>query len=67
MILKGKLLKDDETLESQGIKHGMHLMVIILSGDTSELQNYEKHIDLLDKTKADVQLLAKSDDDYLEV
>lgn len=67
VIFKGKILKDDETLEAQGLKHGNIIMVIVLSGDTSELKNYEKHIDMLDKTKADVKLLANSDDNYLEV
>lgn len=68
IIFHGKILKEEESLVSQGIKHGVNIMAIILS-DNSDFVRQESHMQLLSSTKADVKLLVENelDEDYLQV
>lgn len=67
VICRGKLLKDDETLEAQGIKHNNLLMVLILAKDPADLKTYENNVNFLDATKKDVLMLENCNDDYFEI
>lgn len=66
VIFKGKFLQDESTLESQGIKHGLHMMAIILKEEADfKSPEHESHIQQVDSTKADIELL--SGGTYLQV
>ncbi|KAL0273405.1 UNVERIFIED_CONTAM: hypothetical protein PYX00_006074 [Menopon gallinae] len=66
VIFKGKFLQDESTLDQQGIKHGLHMMAIILKEPSDpETSEYESHVKQVDSTKADIELL--SEGQYLQI
>lgn len=68
LISSGKVLENSKDLGSQGVKNGTQVMAVILSENLSELQEVEKRLKTLEKTKKDLQFLAgrssSNDSDY---
>lgn len=72
LISRGMVLENSKDLGSQGVKNGAQVMAVILSENLCELQEVEKRLKTLEKTKKDLEYLAgrSSTDDgnyYFEV
>lgn len=65
-ICSGKVLKDNLSLESQGVKNGQQIMAIVLVESPDQVINRETQIKELEDTKTDSRLLAL-DDEYMQV
>lgn len=65
-ICSGKVLRDNLSLESQGVKNGQKIMAIVLAESPDQVINTETQIKELEDTKTDSKLLAL-DDEYMQV
>lgn len=66
LISLGKVLVDNESLASQGVKHGSMILAIIIGDAQNEMKENEDQIKELEGIKSDSKLLAL-DDQYIEV
>lgn len=66
LICSGKVLKDNLSLESQGVKNGQQIMAIVLVETPDQVVDRENQIKELESTKTDSRLLAL-DDEYMQV
>lgn len=66
LICSGKVLQDNESLDSQGVKNGQQIMAIVLVESPTEVVEKESQIKELENTKTDSKLLAL-DDEYMRV
>lgn len=66
LICSGKVLKDNLSLESQGVRNGQQIMAIVLVETPDQVVDRENQIKELESTKTDSRLLAL-DDEYMQV
>lgn len=59
-------MKDNETLENQGVKNGQQIMAIVIVESPNEVAEKETQMKELEDTKTDSRLLAL-DDEYMQV
>lgn len=64
MIAGGRVLIDDRSLQSQGVKNGTQIMVVLLHDNPDEISEMSKNINELESIKADTKLLASKSDEY---
>lgn len=60
------MLKDNLSLENQGVKNGQQIMAIVLVESPDQVVDRENQIKELENTKTDSRLLAL-DDEYMQV
>ncbi|XP_067636364.1 NEDD8 ultimate buster 1 [Eurosta solidaginis] len=66
-ISSGKIIDQEKTLESQGIKNNQQLMVIISDVDRSESKSTEAMYDRIRKIKMDVEAIVDSERQLFEM
>ncbi|KAK9870279.1 hypothetical protein WA026_006366 [Henosepilachna vigintioctopunctata] len=66
LISSGKVLLDNETLLTQGIKNGQMILALILGDNQMEMQESENKIKELEEIKTDSRLLAL-DSEYIQL
>lgn len=64
MISGGRVLVEDQDLQSQSIRNGAQIMVVFLHTNPNEIQETQKHMNELESIKADTKLLASKHADY---
>lgn len=62
MISQGLIIKDNSTLESQGLKHGSKIMTLLITSCPEEMEAFEINNSVLDKTKQDIRYLSEKED-----
>lgn len=71
MISQGQLIKEDSSLENQGLKHGSQIMTLVITSGPEEMGAFETNNAVLSKTRRDVAYLSgKNNEDgdfYLQV
>lgn len=66
LISTGKVLKDYESLEKEGVKNGQQILAILLSESPSQVIEKENQLKDLENAKTDSKLLSM-DDEYMQV
>lgn len=66
LISSGRILKDSDSLGSQGVKNGSQILAIILTETSSHFLQTENQIKELESVKTDSKLLAL-DNEYMQV
>ncbi|KAF5282197.1 hypothetical protein FQR65_LT02894 [Abscondita terminalis] len=67
LIANGKVIQDNRTLLEQGVQNGQQILALLLSESVTDIQQTENQYKEIESVKADTQLLATEDNDYMEL
>lgn len=66
LICGGRVIRDNDTLQNQGVKNGSLVLVLVLGETPGVILEKEKQIKELQNIRADASLLATDDGDYMQ-
>lgn len=67
LIASGKVIQDDYSLASQGVRNGQQVMAIVLEDSAVDVRVEENNLRDLEHVKADTNLLISQSDSYMSV
>lgn len=68
LICNGRVIHDDKSLAEQSIRNGNLILALVLAeSPTTEIESAAATAKQIENVKADTQLLATSDSDYMQV
>lgn len=67
LIASGKVIQDNYSLASQGVRNGQQVMAIVLEDSATDVRAEENNLRELEHVKADTTLLISQSDSYMGV
>lgn len=67
LIANGKVIEDSKSLFEQGVQNGQQILALTLNQSITDLRETESRCQEIENVKADTQLLASDDNDYMEL
>ncbi|KAK4886374.1 hypothetical protein RN001_002645 [Aquatica leii] len=67
LITNGKVLQEKRSLFEQGVQNGQQILALFLSESLTDIHQEENQYKEIEAVKADTQLLASEDNDYMEL
>uniref|UniRef100_A0A1Y1LQ82 Ubiquitin-like domain-containing protein n=1 Tax=Photinus pyralis TaxID=7054 RepID=A0A1Y1LQ82_PHOPY len=67
LIANGKVIEDSKSLFEQGVQNGQQILALTLNQSLTDLRETESRCQEIENVKADTQLLASDDNDYMEL